>query len=355
MKIIKTEPATVTHEGEGDGPVPMTVLRELSLSSAGAAALRVASRIGIADLLGDAPVPTAELAAALQADPEVLERLLRTLKQYGIFTETPEGHVHTPASRLLREDHPETLKFWVQWVTEPWTWELWPHLEEAVRTGKGHFEERYGTDFFTHLHRESPESTEVFNRSQTELSRLASDAIADRLDLRGVRTLADIGGGRGHTLATLLERNPDLDGTLVDLPAAVAEPDPRLRPGGALSARARAVAGDCLKEIPVEADVYLFKSILEWGDDRTVTALRNAARAGHPGSRIVVITNLVDDSPEIRYATGIDLLFLLNTDGKRHTKKGVTALVERAGLRLEGVAPLTSHLHAVEASVPPGS
>ncbi len=355
MKIIRTEPTTTTNGADRSGPVPMTVLRELSLSSAGAAALRVAARIGIADVLGEAPAPTGALAASLEVDPEILERLLRTLKCYGIFTETAEGHSHTPASRLLREDHPESLKFWVLWVTEPWTWELWPHLEEAVRTGKGHFEERYGTDFFTHLHREWPESTEVFNKSQTELSRLASDAVAERLDLRGVGTLADIGGGRGYTLATLLDKNPALKGTLVDLPAAVAEPDPRLRPGGSLASRARVMAGDCLKEIPVEADVYLFKSILEWGDDKTVAALRNAARAGRPGSRIVVITNLVDDSPEIKYATGIDLLFLLNTDGRRHTRKGVTALVERAGLRLEGVGPINSHLHAIEASIPSGS
>ncbi|QEU89977.1 methyltransferase [Streptomyces kanamyceticus] len=331
----------------------MTVLRELSLASAGTAALRAAVRVGVPDELGEEPATTAQLARSLKVDPDVLERLLRTLRQYGVFTETAAGHVHTPASRLLREDHPESLKFWVLWVTEPWTWELWPRLEKAVRTGKGHFEEEYGADFFTHLHREWPESTEVFNKSQTELSRLASDAVAERLDLDGVRTLADIGGGRGFTLATLLERNPALEGVLVDLPAAVAAPDPRLRPDGTLASRARVMAGDCLKEVPVEADVYLFKSILEWGDDQTVTALRNAARAGRPDSRIVLITNLVDDSPEIRYATGIDLLFLLNTNGKRHTKKGVTALIERAGLRVEGVGPINSHLHALEASIPP--
>src|SRR5262249_19553782 len=155
-----------------------------------------------------------------------------------------------------------------------------------------------------------PESTEVFNRSQTELSRITSAAIADTLDLSDVKTIADVGGGRGYNLSILLEKNRHLEGVLVDLPPAVADPEPRLRPGGALAARARVMAGDCLEKIPVEADVYLFKSILEWDDERTVTALRNAAVAGRPGGRVLVVTNLVDDSPEIRYATGIDLLFL---------------------------------------------
>lgn len=332
---------------------PVTTLRELALAAAAPAALRAAIRIGMAEAVGDTPVPVDQLAKTLEVDAGVLERLLRNLSCYGIFAGTADGVLHTSTSALLREDHPRSLKHWVLWVTEPWTWELWPHLEEAVRGGgQGLFEGRYGMEFFAHLHKEWPESTEVFNRSQTELSRITSATIADTLDLSDARTVADIGGGRGYNLATLLEHNPHLDGVLVDLPAAVANVDPRLRPGGALGARARVMAGDCLEKIPVEADVYIFKSILEWDDERTVTALRNAAAAGRPGSRVLVITNLVDDSPEIRYATGIDLLFLLNTNGKRHTMKGVTRLIERAGLHLDGVSAIKPLLHLVSASIP---
>ncbi|QMU67343.1 methyltransferase [Streptacidiphilus sp. P02-A3a] len=350
MAIVRSTPPGADADAEGVSPV--TALRELALASAAPASLRAAIRLGVADELGDTPVPVPQLAKQLDVDAAVLTRLLRNLRCYGVFDETADGLVHTATSRLLREDHPQRLRNWVQWVTEPWVWELWPDLQSAVVDGRGHFEERYGDEFFARLHREWPESTEVFNRSQTELSALTSAAIADALDLSGVRTFADVGGGRGFTLATLLERNPHLHGTLVDLPAAVAQPDPRLRPGGALAARSEVVAGDCLREIPVEAEVYQFKSILEWDDERTVVALRNARKAGRPGSRVLIITNLVDDSPEPRYATGIDLLFLLNTNGKRHTKEGVTALVERAGLRFESLSSIPPLLHVVEASVP---
>jgi C-methyltransferase len=331
---------------------PITALRELSLASAASASLRAVIRVGVADALGDSPVPVGELANTLGVNAAILVRVLRNLRCYGLFGETDAGIVHTAASKLLREDHPERLKNWVLWVTEPWVWQLWPDLEQALRTGRGHFDERFGEDFFTHLHKEWPESTETFNRSQTELSALTSAAIADALDVTDVKTFADVGGGRGYTLATILERHPHLHGTLVDLPAAVATPDPRLRPDGELAARSQVVAGDCLREIPVDADVYQFKSILEWDDELTVKALSNARRAGHPGSRVLIITNLIDDSPEPRYATGIDLLFLLNTNGKRHTKAGVTALAERADLRVEGVTPAGTLLHIVEAVIP---
>ncbi|MEV4517964.1 methyltransferase [Dactylosporangium sp. NPDC049525] len=350
MSIAQNQPFSA---GDEHRIAAVTTLREIALAAAAPAALRAAIRVGLADEIGDTPVPVADLARSLKVDAGVLERLLRNLHCYGVFAETDGGVVHTPTSALLREDHPQSLKYWVLWVTEPWTWQLWPHLEEAVRGGGQHlFEDAYGADFFTHLHTVWPESTEVFNRSQTELSRITSAAIADTLDLSTARTIADVGGGRGYNLSILLERNPQLHGVLLDLPAAVADPDPRLRPGGALAARARVLAGDCLERIPVEADVYLFKSILEWDDERTVTALRNAAAAGRPGSRVLIVTNLVDDSPEIRYATGIDLLFLLNTNGKRHTKQGVTRLVERAGLRFEGVSPIKPLLHLVASSIP---
>lgn len=331
---------------------PVTTLRDLSLASAAPAALRAAIRVGVADELGDTPVPVERLANSLGVDARILGRLLGNLRAYGVFTETAEGIEHTATSRLLRGDDPRGLKNWVLWVTERWTWELWPDLDRAVRTGRGAFEETYGADFFTHLHKEWPEATEIFNRSQTELSRLTSAALAEALDFGDVKSVADIGGGRGYTLATLLEKNPHLHGTLLDLPAAVAHPDPRLAPHGALAARSRVVEGNCLQSIPVEADVYIFKSILEWDDERTVTALGHAVRAGRPGSRVLIVTNLIDDSPEIRYATGIDLLFLLNTDGKRHTRAGVTKLVESAGLRLEGITGVKPLLHVVETSIP---
>ncbi len=349
MSIVRS---AFANPGAERGISPVTSLRELALAAAAPASLRAAIRIGLAEAIGEQPVPVADLARGLGVDAEVLGRLLGNLRCYGVFDQTPGGIVHTDTSRLLREDHPQRLKNWVLWVTEPWTWQLWPDLEDAVRDGRGHFDERFGEEFFAHLHRNWEESTEVFNRSQTELSRITSAAIAEAFDLSGVKSIADIGGGRGYTLATLLEANPHLHGTLVDLPAAVAEPDPRLRPGGSLADRSQVLAGSCLEAIEVDADVYQFKSILEWDDEKTVLALENARRAGRPGAKVLVITNIVDGSPEIRYATGIDLLFLLNTNGRRHTLDGVTALVERAGLRLDGVTAVKPLLHVVEATIP---
>ncbi|WP_432158442.1 MULTISPECIES: methyltransferase [unclassified Streptomyces] len=334
-------------------PGPVMRLRELAHSAACAASVRAAALLGLPEALGEEPASAAELAAAVGADEEALVRLLRSLTTYGVFAETAEGtYVHTAESRLLREDAEHSIKYNVVWATEPWTWEVWAHLEEAVRTGKGVFTSLHGEEFFSYLHSRAPRSSEVFDKAMTQSSRLSARAIAEQLDLTGVSSVADIAGGQGLVLATLMEKHPGLHGTLLDLPDVVAQPDARLAAGGTLAERARLLPGDCLKEIPVRADVYIFKNILEWDDRSTVTALRNAVAAARPGARVLVIENLVDGSPEMKFTTAMDLLLLLNVGGKKHTKDGLAALMTEAGLRVDSIRPVNSYLHLFESTVP---
>jgi C-methyltransferase len=335
-------------------PVPQALrLLELALSAACAASVRAAAKLGLPDVLGEKGATADELATAVGANPDALRRLLRSLTCYGVFAEKTGGrYVHTEASRLLREDAPHSLKYLVLWCTEPWTWELWGHLEEAVRTGKDVFVDLHGKEFFEHLHAEWPESAEVFDLAMTQSSKLSAMAIAEMLTMSGVQTVADIGGGQGHVLATLLERHPAVQGILFDLPDVVANADPRLRAGGELAGRVQLLPGDCRKEIPVRADTYMFKNILGWEDEGTVLVLRNAVKAARPGARVVIVENLVDGGPGQTFTTAMDLRMLLSVGGRKHTKDGLLALVEQSGLIIQNVRPINFYLHMIEATVP---
>ena len=328
-------------------------LRELVFGAACAAAVRAAVRLGVADALDDTPMTVEDLAAAVQAQPRTLRRLLRALSCQGVFTENPDGtFAHTEMSRLLREDDPHSLRYIALWCTEPWTWNVWPKLDEAVRSGRNAFEDVYEKEFFTYLNEEAPESAYVFNRAMTTSSRQSARDVADLIDLQGASSVADIGGGQGHVLASLLERHPTLHGTLLDLPGVVENADPRLRDGGALSPRVRVVAGDCREGIPIQADVYIIKNILEWDDDSTRRALANVRKAALPGARVVVIENLVDDTPSMRFTTAMDLLLLLNVGGAKHTRQSMVDRLTDAGLVIGEIRPVNAYLHAFECTVP---
>lgn len=127
--------------------------------------------------------------------------------------------------------------------------------------------------------------------------------------------------------------------------------DPRLRDGGAFAARARLVPGDCRVDIPVHADLYIIKNILEWDDESTRRTLANVVLAARPGARVVVVENLVDDSPSMRFTTAMDLMLLLNVGGAKHSKESLVRLMEEAGLDVADVRPVNPYLHAFEATV----
>ncbi|MFJ4865400.1 MULTISPECIES: methyltransferase [unclassified Streptomyces] len=334
-------------------PQPAMRMRELVFGAACAAAVRAAARLGVADALGESPATAAELATAVEAEPLPLQRLLRALACYGIFAETEDGQfVHTEMSRLLREDDPHSLRYIALWCTEPWTWQAWPRLDDAVRSGGSVFQELYGKGFFDYLHQDAHESAHVFNRAMTTSSMQSALDVAELLDLTGINVVADIGGGQGHVLASLLEKHPTVRGVLLDLPGVAAKADPRLREGGELAARAEIVPGDCREAIPVDADMYIIKNILEWDDDSTRRTLSNVVGAARPGSRVVIIENLVDDSPSMKFTTAMDLLLLLNVGGAKHTKASLCARMADAGLVIGEIRPVNAYLHAFECTVP---
>ncbi|MES5823203.1 methyltransferase [Streptomyces sp. RG80] len=328
-------------------------LRELVFGAACAAALRAAARLKVADALGDSPMSAEDLADAVQTEPKPLRRLLRALSCYGVFAERPDGtFTHTDMSRLLRVDDPHSLRDIALWCTEPWTWDAWPRLDEAVRSGRNVVEDLYGKEFFPYLNEDAPESADVFNRAMTTSSVQSARDVAQFLDLSGATSVADIGGGQGHVVASLLEKYPSLHGTLLDLPRVVENADPRLRAGGSLADRMRLVPGDCRTAVPVKADVYVIKNILEWDDDSTRRTLRNVIQAGGPGARVVVIENLVDDTPSMRFSTAMDLLLLLNVGGAKHTTASMVGRLTEAGLVIGDVSPVNPYLHAFDCTIP---
>ncbi|MEN3583465.1 MULTISPECIES: methyltransferase [unclassified Streptomyces] len=328
-------------------------LRELVFGAAQAAAVRAAARLGVADALGETPATAEDLARSVKTEPAPLRRLLRALACHGVFVENPDGTFgHTDMSRLLREDEPRSLRAISLWCTEPWTWDAWPRLDEAVRTGGDVVRDLYGKGFFEYLHQDAPESADVFNRAMTTSSAQSARDVADCLDLSDRSSVADIGGGQGHVVVSLLEKYPTMRGALLDLPDVVENADPRLRDGGPLAERTRIVPGDCREAVPVRADVYVIKNILEWDDASTGRVLRNVIAAGGPGTRVVVIENLIDDTPSMKFTTAMDLLLLLNVGGAKHTMRGMTERLRGAGLLIDEIRPVNPYLHAFDCTVP---
>lgn len=170
--------------------------------------IRVAAQLRIADLLKDGPKPIAELAEATGTDASALTRVMRALTDLGLVLETATRQFTcTPLGELLRSDTPDSLRSYALLVGSEWLTRPWPNLLQSVQTGTSAFEQVFGTPLYEYM-QQHPDAAAVFNDALTSISKQEAIALREAYDFSEVRTLVDVGGGRGLLLATLLQAYP---------------------------------------------------------------------------------------------------------------------------------------------------
>jgi cyclopropane fatty-acyl-phospholipid synthase-like methyltransferase len=177
-----------------------------------------------------------------------------------------------------------------------------------------------------------------------------SQGVAERYDLSGVKTLVDVGAGRGHTLAAVLRANPELRGVLFDRPPVVAHAKESFEEWG-LSDRTDFIAGDFFQSVPAGHDAYLLGSVIHnWDDADAERILRNVREAMDDSGR-VLLTELIipeDDSPHIGKELDMRMLGLFG-QGRERTRSEYSTLLEKAGLQLTGTIDLPEYGNLIEA------
>ena len=118
--------------------------------------LYAAARLGIADLLKDAALSTAELAKMLRVGDDALYRTLRFLAGQGVFLETaPRTFVNSALSTWLRTDVPGSVRSIIIFRGSPYYYLPFGELLYSVETGKPAREKTNAVDGFEHLSRTS--------------------------------------------------------------------------------------------------------------------------------------------------------------------------------------------------------
>ena len=114
--------------------------------------LRAMADLGVADrIAADGEVALDELATLCRVQARPLGRMLRALAAFGVFGVGVDGSVaHTPRSRLLRTDAPNSLHHSARFWTAPGAWKAWGMLDVAL-TGAVPHEAAWGTGRFDYL------------------------------------------------------------------------------------------------------------------------------------------------------------------------------------------------------------
>lgn len=135
-----------------------------------------------------------------------------------------------------------------------------------------------------------PEQVAPYSALMAASQPMVAQEALDAYDIARHERLMDVGGGEGVFLAAAAERAPDLELTLVDLPAVAERARARLAAAG-LSSRAEICGGDFLRDpLPKGADVVtLIRIVHDQDDARALMLLRNIRQAVEPGATLLVI------------------------------------------------------------------
>jgi O-methyltransferase domain/Dimerisation domain len=304
--------------------------------------LHVVAELGIADLIGDQPQSTESLAKASGTQPNALYRVLRLLASVGIFEFEHGAWHHTDASRLLRSDHPGSLRDYVRMLGLPAFWNAFGDLDHSLRTGKSAFTKHYPEGIFEYLAKR-PKESHIFDAAMVSKSHRDIAAILPAYDFAQFPSIADIAGGRGHLLRAILRASPKTQGILFDQPHVVAGVTPER------DEKLTTVGGNFFTDPIPKADAYLLMNIIHDWPDAESTKILSAIRRDMPThARVLIIETVVPPTPGPHLSKELDIAMMALPGGLERTRDEYGCLASKSALRLKLVVETMSPYSILE-------
>jgi hypothetical protein len=274
------------------------------------------------------------------------------LSAIDVFSEDQNGSFAlTALGTTLRSDVQDSVRDRAVFYGGPDMWKVWGHLMHSVKTGGSAFEHAHKEVFFEFLSKH-PEVSAPYNRYMTKTSGQHIEALLKAYDFSQFRSLVDVGGGHGATLAAILLACPQLRGVLFDLPSVV-EGAKALEPI-AIAERVTRVGGDMHRMIPSGSDGYLIKWVLmDRSDDDVITVLKNCRDALEEGGKIIVVDLLLPKGKLPVFPALLDVqMMLLSGSAHLRDEDEYRSLFDLAGLRVARLVPTQSPNTIIEGARP---
>ena len=321
---------------------PHQTIWGLATATVASRTLHVVAELGVADHIDATPVLAKELAARCGADEGALDRALMLLAAHGVFDRVGDAYGHTDASRLLRSDHPMSMRAFPRMMGMASFSASFGHLEHSVRTGETAFGLVDPDGLFAYLQRHEEEAR-IFDASMTAKAAGDTAAVLAAYDFTRFATIADVGGGRGHLLRAVLQAAPDTSGILFDLPGVIDTAD---APGERFAVH----AGDFFVDALPAADAFILMEVIhDWDDDQAAAILSAVRRAAGPGATVLIIEAVADEEVLDPVVRTLDVIMLAITGGRERTSTELEQLLASAGFRANGMRPTPSPLRIIDA------
>jgi hypothetical protein len=326
---------------------PELSLFELTMGATMTQAIAVACRLNLPDALADGPKSVDELGAAVGESPDAVVRILRVLESIGVVRTDAAGYSLTAFGQPLRSDAVPSLRAWALMAGSSWFWGPLGHVGQSLHDGRSGFDIEYGTEIFEFLTSASGTGAQSeYDRAMGGVMAPEALEISEVFDFGQARHVVDVGGGNGSLCLQILASNPHLTGAVLDRPAVAAS----AREDVVHPAKSRCTwePGSFFESVPSGADVYLLSRILhDWHDEPSATILGCIRRAMSGSARLLVVEQLVGETPH-PFTPLCDLNMAALYGTRERTRDEMASLLASAGLETVVISPLRSGRFLIE-------
>lgn len=303
-------------------PPPHVQLAIMSREYVVSRAIHAIAQLGIADQMSDKAISVQELAAATSTIPELLDRVLTFLSDYGLFIKNEAGYTLTSLSQPLRTDHPFSMKEVLGIMDESW-WQAFSQLPNQLRTGVPAFQQQHGTNFFA-FHNVNPDKKDQFEKGMSKLSSFDDKTIAQHFDFGQFPSIVDIGYGQRGLHEAIEKKYPDLD-----IQSFKFDPELISKPGDT-----------SFSSLP-SADAYLLKGILhDFNDEWAQKILSECYCKMKINSSLLLIEQVIPTNQLPHTNKTMDIVMMVLLGGRQRTLKTWSELLESAGFTLKNTEPV---------------
>lgn len=304
--------------------------------------LAAAEELGLFTLLSDVGgAGVADVAGRLGIAERPAEILLTACAALGLLAREGARYVNAPAAEeYLVRGKPYYFGDYVRMLNQ-YAHPGWMRVTEAIRANRpSRLASGEQQEIF-----EAAARPRLFWDGLYSLSALTGRAMAAALDLGGVSTLLDVGGGTGAVSIELCRRYPDLRATIYDLPFVCDQAVGKIHETKMLD-RIGVHPGDFLQErdLPVNHDAILLSMILhDWDEDQNRALLAKCHRALPAGGLLVISELLVDDEKTgPADAALMSMNMLVGTWGRNYTAAEYHEWLRAAGFGDVRSVPFTA-------------
>jgi SAM-dependent methyltransferase len=219
-----------------------------------------------------------DLAREMKISERGLAILCRNLAMAGLLKKQGETYRNSRlASTALNAHHPAYRGDYLRLMTSHWA--DWGRLLESVKSGLP----------LDHDEPDEPDYRRRFTWAMHQRTLETAPKIVAQIDLGGVRTLLDLGGGPGTYAMAFLAKNPMVRATVCDRPAAL-DVAKEIASTHKAAPRLSYLPLDVITEdIPGTYDVIWYSNVLHiYSPQENRAVFRRAATALNPGGRLLI-------------------------------------------------------------------